>query len=180
MKTEAILATNTSSIKLEDLATCLNKPERFLGIHFFNPVAIMPLVEVVRIESTDDIVMQQAMAFTNNIGKLPLPVKSSSGFLVNRILVPGMLEAVTMVEEGIQIELIDKASLIFGMPMGAVELIDIIGVDVCHSISEIMNTTLGFEKPELLRTMVNEGKTGKKSGEGFYRYKNGKPVKNKI
>ncbi len=180
MKTDAILATNTSSIMLEDLSTCLDRPQRLVGLHFFNPVAMMPLVEVIHGESTDNTVMQQALAFTQSIGKLPLPTKSSPGFLVNRILMPYLLEAVTMLGEGIQAELIDKAATDFGMPMGPIELADTVGLDVCRSVAAILSQALGTDLPTNLDNMVESGKLGKKSGAGFYPYKNGKPVKQKV
>ena len=180
MKPDAILATNTSSIMLEDLCTCLAKPERLVGLHFFNPVAMMPLVEVIHGESTDPTVMQQALAFTQGIGKLPLPTKSSPGFLVNRILMPYLLEAVTMLGEGVQAELIDRAATDFGMPMGPIELADTVGLDVCRSVADILSKALGTDLPANLDKMVDSGKLGKKSGSGFYQYKNGKPVKQKI
>ncbi len=180
MKAGAILATNTSSIMLEDLAPCLAKPERLVGLHFFNPVAMMPLVEVIRGESTDDTVMQQALAFTQSIGKLPLPTRSSPGFLVNRILMPYLLEAVVMVSEGIQPELIDKAAVEFGMPMGPIELADTVGLDVCRSVAQILSKALGTDLPDNLDQLVSSGNLGKKSGAGFYPYKNGKVVKRKV
>lgn len=179
MKQDAILATNTSSIMLEDLSSSLNKPGRLVGLHFFNPVAMMPLVEIIRGKETDESVMQQASAFARNIGKLPLPVKSSPGFLVNRILMPYLLEAVTMVGEGIAPEVIDKAATNFGMPMGPIELADTVGLDICKNVALILSQALNTPLPDNLEAMVGSGKLGKKSGAGFYNYKKGKPVKNK-
>lgn len=178
MKTDAILATNTSSIKLEDLTSCLNNPGRLVGLHFFNPVALMPLVEIIRGSETDEKVVQQALAFGRNIGKLPLAVKSSPGFLVNRILMPYILEAVTMVDEGIPPEIIDKAATDYGMPMGPIELADAVGLDICKSVANILSVALNMPLPANLKNL-SDNKLGKKSGEGFYQYKNGKPVKNK-
>jgi 3-hydroxyacyl-CoA dehydrogenase/enoyl-CoA hydratase/3-hydroxybutyryl-CoA epimerase len=178
MKPDAILATNTSSIKLEDLSSCLKKPGRLVGLHFFNPVALMPLVEIVIGNETDEKVAQQALAFGKNIGKLPLAVKSSPGFLVNRILMPYILEAVTMVDEGIPPEVIDKAATDYGMPMGPIELADTVGLDICKSVANILSEALGMPLPNNLKTLSND-KLGKKSGEGFYKYKKGKPIKNK-
>lgn len=177
MKADAILATNTSSIRLEDLGSCLQQPGRLVGLHFFNPVALMPLVEVIHGEQTDPTVMKKTLAFGRGIGKLPLPVKSSPGFLVNRILMPYLLEAVTMIGEGIAPEVIDRAATDFGMPMGPVELIDNVGLDICWSAASILSEALGIPIPANLKTLVDSSKLGKKSGEGFYRYKHGKPVK---
>ena len=179
MKTDAILATNTSSIRLEDLSSSLKKPGRLVGLHFFNPVAKMPLVEIIRGNETDDVVVQQALAFGRNISKLPLEVKSSPGFLVNRILMPYLLEAVTMVGEGVPPEVVDKAATDFGMPMGPIELADTVGLDICKSVAEILSAALDMPMPDNLDAMAAADKLGKKSGEGFYTYKNGRPQKNK-
>lgn len=178
MKADAILATNTSSIKLEDLSSSLQNPGRLVGLHFFNPVALMPLVEIIRGNETDEKVVQQALAFGKNIGKLPLAVKSSPGFLVNRILMPYILEAVTMVDEGIPPEVIDKAATDYGMPMGPVELADTVGLDICKSVANILSNALDMPLPDNLKQLADT-KLGKKTGEGFYKYRNNKPVKNK-
>jgi len=179
MKADAILASNTSSIPLEQLADCLDQPGRLVGVHFFNPVALMPLVEIVRGDNTDDKVMKQALAFGRHIDKLPLPVKSSPGFLVNRILMPYLLEAVEMVGEGIPKEMIDKAALQFGMPMGPIELADTVGLDVCRAVASTLSETMNVEVPKKLSVMIDNNKLGKKSGEGFYQWKNGRPQKDK-
>ena len=178
MKEGAILATNTSSIKLEDLSSCLKNPGRLVGLHFFNPVALMPLVEIIRGNETDEHVVQKALAFGKNIGKLPLPVKSSPGFLVNRILMPYIMEAVTMVHEGIPPEVIDKAATDYGMPMGPIELADTVGLDICRSVAKILTEALGMSAVEGLDNLSDD-KLGKKTGEGFYKYKGNKPIKNK-
>ena len=179
MKKTAILATNTSSIPLEELATCLKKPERLVGIHFFNPVALMPLVEIVRGENTSDATMKKSLAFSRQIDKLPLPVKSSPGFLVNRILMPYLMEAVEMVGEGIAPEMIDKAALKFGMPMGPIELADTVGLDVCKSVATILSGGETIELPTKMASMVDNGRLGKKTGEGFYKWSKGRPIKDK-
>ena len=179
MKDGAILATNTSSIPLEELASCLQNPGRLVGIHFFNPVALMPLVEIVRGDNTDDAVIKQALGFGRQIDKLPLAVKSSPGFLVNRILMPYLLEAVEMVGENIPPEMIDKAALNFGMPMGPIELADTVGLDVCHSVAHILSEAMDIELPKKMDFMMEQKKLGKKSGEGFYKWQKGKPLKNK-
>lgn len=178
MRADAILATNTSSIKLEDLSSCLKNPGRLVGLHFFNPVALMPLVEIIRGNETDESVVQKALAFGKNIGKLPLAVKSSPGFLVNRILMPYILEAVTMVDEGIPPEVVDKAATDYGMPMGPIELADTVGLDICKSVANILSEALDMPLPKNLATF-SEDKLGKKTGEGFYKYKNKKPIKNR-
>ena len=179
MKADAVLATNTSSIPLETLATALKEPERLVGIHFFNPVAMMPLVEIVRAKNTADAVLKRAIAFTQHIGKLPLPVESSPGFLVNRILMPYLVEAFTLYDEGVAPEAIDKAATDFGMPMGPVELADTVGLDICRSVADNLSAAFGIDVPAGLQRFVDAGNLGKKSGRGFYTYKNGKPVKDK-
>lgn len=179
MKKDAILATNTSSIPLEQLAGCLKNPGRLVGVHFFNPVALMPLVEIVRGENTADEVMKKALAFGRQIDKLPLPVKSSPGFLVNRILMPYLLEAVEMVGEGVPAEMVDKAALNFGMPMGPIELADTVGLDVCRSVATILAKTQNVSLPKKMESLVGHNKLGKKSGEGFYKWIKGKPQKDK-
>ena len=179
MKPDAVLATNTSSIPLEDLATVLKQPERLVGIHFFNPVALMPLVEIVKTSQSSQQMVEQAIAFTLHIGKLPLPVKSSPGFLVNRILMPYLVEAIFLHDEGVSPEAIDKAALDFGMPMGPVELADTVGLDICHSVAENLSKAYDIKVPEGLDKYVKAKKLGKKTGSGFYQYKNGKPLKNK-
>ncbi len=179
MRPDAVLATNTSSIPLEELATVLKEPDRLVGIHFFNPVAMMPLVEIVQTGSSSERAVQQAIAFTQHIGKLPLPVKSSPGFLVNRILMPYLVEAFLLTDEGVAPEAIDKAATDFGMPMGPVELADTVGLDICQSVADNLSQAFGIDLPKGLRRFVDNGKLGKKSGEGFYRYKNGKAVKDR-
>ncbi|MFT5599662.1 MAG: 3-hydroxyacyl-CoA dehydrogenase/enoyl-CoA hydratase/3-hydroxybutyryl-CoA epimerase [Urechidicola sp.] len=179
MKEGAILATNTSSIPLESLAETLQDPKRLIGIHFFNPVAMMPLVEIVKTELSSKKTIQQAIAFTLHIGKLPLPVKSSPGFLVNRILMPYLVEAITLYEEGVSPEAIDKAALDFGMPMGPVELADTVGIDICYSVAKNLADAFGSKVPGGLERYINDNNLGKKTGRGFYQYKKGKPIKNR-
>lgn len=175
MKPGAILATNTSSLKLEDLRTVLQKPERLVGIHFFNPVALMPLVEVVAAEGADPAVVQAACAFVRQIDKLPLPVKSEPGFLVNAVLAPYMLAAMTAVDRGILPETVDAAMLAFGMPMGPIELIDTVGLDIAMAAGKQLAG--GAEPPRCLLERVNKGELGKKSGQGFYLWTDGKASK---
>jgi 3-hydroxyacyl-CoA dehydrogenase/enoyl-CoA hydratase/3-hydroxybutyryl-CoA epimerase len=177
MKTDAVLATNTSSIPLEELATALSRPERLVGLHFFNPVAKMQLIEVVRGGASNEETVARAMTFTRKIDRLPLPVTSTPGFLVNRILMPYLMEAVVLESEGVPAAVIDKAATDFGMPMGPVELADTVGLDICLHVAEILAGHFNTAIPEKLRRMVADGHLGRKSGQGFYLYKNGKPVK---
>jgi 3-hydroxyacyl-CoA dehydrogenase/enoyl-CoA hydratase/3-hydroxybutyryl-CoA epimerase len=179
MKEDAILATNTSSIRLEDLGAALEEPERLLGVHFFNPVAKMPLVEIVHTDETPAGLVEAACAFAARIGKLPLPVTSSPGFLVNRTLFPYLLEAMLMLEEGLAPETVDAAAVAFGMPMGPVTLADTVGLDICLSVARELSKTLGAEIPAALENMTRGGMLGRKSGAGFYVWKNGKPVRRK-
>lgn len=176
-KKDAIIATNTSSIPLDEISTAMENPKRLVGIHFFNPVSKMDLVEVVSSSTTAKKVEEQACSFVGQIGKLPLPVKSSPGFLVNRVLMPYLMECVQLLEEGYSGETIDEAALDFGMFMGPVELADTVGMDVCLAVAENLTVHFGGSVPQKLRDMVKEGKLGRKTGEGFYQYKNGKPVK---
>jgi 3-hydroxyacyl-CoA dehydrogenase/enoyl-CoA hydratase/3-hydroxybutyryl-CoA epimerase len=169
-KADAILATNTSSIPLSEISTILKQPERLLGIHFFNPVAKMLLVEIVHSEMTSDQITQKAQAFVHQLDRLPLPVKSSPGFLVNRVLMPYLMEAFVLFEEGVPPAIIDKAALNFGMPMGPIELADTVGLDICLSVAENLTKHYGGTVPERLKQMVVQGRLGKKSGQGFYPY----------
>ncbi|MDQ6984293.1 MAG: 3-hydroxyacyl-CoA dehydrogenase family protein, partial [Ghiorsea sp.] len=176
MKQGAVLATNTSGIPIDELASVLKQPERLIGIHFFNPVAKMKLVEVIAGQQTSDATQNTAYGFVTQIRKLPLPVKSSPGFLVNRILMPYLMEAVNMVDEGKQAEAIDKAATDFGMPMGPIALADTVGLDICLAVAQDLADVTGDQVPEFLQTWVKEGRLGKKSGQGFYRYNQGKAV----
>jgi len=180
LRPDALLATNTSSIALETLATCLEQPERLVGLHFFNPVSKMQLVEVVNGKDTAAEWRDRAMAFVVQIDRLPLPVKSAPGFLINRILMPYLLEAVTLAQEGIAIERIDQAAKDYGMPMGPIELADTVGLDICQSVADILAGELGLEVPSLLAELLEQGRLGKKSGHGFYRYdKQNKPIRHR-
>jgi 3-hydroxyacyl-CoA dehydrogenase/enoyl-CoA hydratase/3-hydroxybutyryl-CoA epimerase len=174
---EAIVATNTSSLKLEAIAEALERPERFVGLHFFNPVARLPLVEVVRGERTDDRTMDRALAFVTGIGKLPLPCRSAPGFVVNRILTPYMLEALLAHQDGHEFETIDDAAESFGMPVGPIELADRVGLDVALHVARILSDVIGLKPPPSLQQLVDEGRLGVKSGRGFYTYRNGRAQK---
>lgn len=179
MKPQALLATNTSSIMLEPLAADLANPRRLVGLHFFNPVAQMPLVEIVRSADTDPRALQAAIAFTHRLDKLPLVCRSAPGFVVNRVLMPYLHEAMIAAEEGVPLAVIDEAALQFGMPMGPVELADVVGLDVAKHVGEIIAAELQRAPPDLTRLAahVAAGKTGRKSGEGFYRWQDGKALK---
>jgi len=176
MKPDALLATNTSSLKIEDLRGVLANPARLVGIHFFNPVAKMPLVEVVAADGTDPDVARRAAAFVRQIDRLPLPVKSTPGFLVNAVLAPYMLAAMRAVDEGLAPETVDAAMLAFGMPMGPLELIDTVGLDIVLAAGKSLAGN-DAEPPLCLVLRVKVGRLGRKSGSGFYSYADGKPVK---
>lgn len=175
LKPTAVLATNTSSLRIEDLRTVLAKPERLVGIHFFNPVALMPLVEVVAAEGADPAAVQAACAFVKQIDKLPLPVKSAPGFLVNAVLAPYMLAAMRAVDAGTTPAAVDAAMLAFGMPMGPIELADTVGLDIAMAAGRQLAG--GAEPPRCLIERVERQEFGKKSGQGFYRWDNGKAAK---
>src|SRR5487761_273319 len=179
MKPDAIIATNTSSIRLETLRPVLKNPQRLVGLHFFNPVAKMPLVEVIHAQDTSQDEIAKSLSFTRQIDKLAVPVKSSPGFLVNRILMPYLMEAMLAADEGIPLEAIDQAALDYGMPMGPMELTDTVGLDVSLSVAQVFAAEFHKKIPESLTKLVAEKKLGRKSGEGFYKYQDGKPIKNK-
>jgi 3-hydroxyacyl-CoA dehydrogenase/enoyl-CoA hydratase/3-hydroxybutyryl-CoA epimerase len=177
---EALLATNTSSLKLADIAAGLRDPSRLVGIHFFNPVAQMMLVEVISGKTTDPSRPQQATAFVRQIDKLPLPVMDSPGFLVNRVLGPYMQSAFRKLDEGVKPETIDAAMTRFGMPMGPIELADTVGLDICLAAGkELAGKAAGgeAEAPRILLEKVARGDLGKKTGRGVYRYEKGRAVK---
>lgn len=191
LKKGAILATNTSAIPLEKLAEVLKEPSRLVGLHFFNPVPKMPLVEVVAGESSGNEDLAKAAAFCGQINRFPLPVKSSPGFLVNRVLAPYMMEALKIHLEGVPAEAIDEAAEAFGMPMGPVELADTVGLDVCAMVMKVMGgKTQGGkvqggrvkgeqEAGAFVQRLVEDGKLGKKTGEGIYKWKDDRAQKNR-
>lgn len=170
VRPQTLLASNTSGIPLEQIGEALNDPSRLVGLHFFNPVAKMQLVEIVRGARSSEEALARARAFTGAIERLPLDVKSSPGFLVNRVLMPYLIEAVKLAEEGVGIVTIDQAATEFGMPMGPIELADAVGLDICLSVAEELAQPLQMEVPEKLRELVSQGRLGRKSGRGFYQY----------
>lgn len=178
MKPDAILATNTSSLRLAELARGVTGPERFAGLHFFNPVSKMQLVEVVRAEATDARTVQRLAAYCGAIDRLPAPVGDYPGFLVNRALTPYLMEALVLLEEGVDKEVVDRAATRFGMPMGPVALADQVGLDICLDVARSLKAALDKPMPDIperLPRMVGEGKTGKKAGQGFYDWSGGPP-----
>ncbi|MBT8040539.1 MAG: hypothetical protein HKO85_10040 [Xanthomonadales bacterium] len=177
---DALLASNTSAIPLREIASVLERPNRLVGLHFFNPVYKMPLVEIVYEEDTDPAEIQRVAAFGNRINRFPLLVKSSPGFLVNRVLGAYMLQAFRIHRErDVPKEAIDKAMENFGMPMGPVELADTVGLDVGMNVLDTLGGKDASAESGLLKSYVDQGKLGKKSGEGFYTWEKGKAVKDK-
>jgi 3-hydroxyacyl-CoA dehydrogenase / enoyl-CoA hydratase / 3-hydroxybutyryl-CoA epimerase len=173
----AVLATNTSSIKIETLCQRLSDPSRLVGIHFFNPVAQLQLVEVVQGASTRPQVVQDALKFTRSLDKLPLPCRSAPGFVVNRILTPYINEAFFALEAGIPAAVIDRTAVQFGMPLGPIELTDVVGLDVSLNVGRVLGEAFHREVPQILIKLVEQKKLGRKSGEGFYRWQDGKAQK---
>ncbi len=177
LKPTAILATNTSSIRIEILCEQLRDPSRLVGIHFFNPVAQLQLVEIVQGASTQPQMVQNALRFTRKLDKLPLPCKSAPGFVVNRILSPYVNEALFALEGGVPAAVIDKVAKDFGMPMGPIELTDVVGLDVSLHVGRVLAEAFHRRVPDILVKLVEQKKLGRKSGEGFYVWRDGKPVK---
>ena len=173
---EALLATNTSSIPLEQIAPAMRDPGRLLGLHFFNPVARMMLVEIVVGAATRPELVAPAASFARRIDRLPLPVKSAPGFLVNRILAPYLDAAMRAVEDGIAPEVVDEAALAFGMPMGPIELADTVGLDICLAVGKLLGGE-GRAAPARLTEALTGGHLGKKTGQGYYTWQAGKPQK---
>ncbi|HKS21921.1 MAG TPA: 3-hydroxybutyryl-CoA dehydrogenase [Thermoanaerobaculia bacterium] len=181
VKPEALFASNTSSLTITELSMATARPKQFVGLHFFNPVPMMKLVEVVRTILTSDETFDSAFAFAKSLGKEPVACRDNSGFIVNRLLVPYLLDAVRGYEEGIgSIEDIDKAmQLGCGYPMGPFTLLDFVGLDTTYYITHVMFDEYRekrFAAPALLKKMVLAGRYGRKSGAGFYDYASGKPV----
>ena len=177
LKPDALLTTNTSSIPLTELREHIARPARFAGLHYFNPVAMMPLVEIIRHDAMAEDTERRLAAFCRAIDKLPVPVAGTPGFLVNRVLFPYMLEAMAAFAEGIPGPAIDKAAVKFGMPMGPIELVDTVGLDVAAGVGRELAPFLGLPIPEGLANKLESGKRGKKDGQGFYTWEEGKPRK---
>ena len=177
MRPGVVLATNTSSIPLEQLSDCLREPGRLIGMHFFNPVAKLPLVEIIAATSSAADALSAGTAFVRQIGKLPVPCRSHPGFLVNRILAPYIGEAMEMMREGVPLAEIDQAATEFGMPIGPVELADSVGLDVADHVARILAPVLGRSPAPELEELVRQGHLGLKTGSGFYTYRDRKPVR---
>ncbi|MFQ5708300.1 MAG: 3-hydroxyacyl-CoA dehydrogenase NAD-binding domain-containing protein [bacterium] len=175
VKETTILASNTSSLSITEMAQAVKKPERFIGLHFFNPVHRMPLVEVIRGEKTSDQTTVTTVAFAKRLGKIPIVVKNSPGFLVNRILGPYINEGALLLQDGARIEQIDRAMVEFGMPMGPLNLLDEVGIDVGFKVAQILHKAFPdrMAPSEIIARMHESGRLGKKGGKGFYLY-NGK------
>ena len=175
VKKEAIFASNTSSLTITQMAMFTRRPDQFVGLHFFNPVPVMKLVEVVRTILTSDEAFDRAFEFARSLGKEPIACRDNSGFVVNRLLVPYLLDAIRALEEGVgSVEDIDKGmQLGCGYPMGPFTLLDFVGLDTTYYIANIMFDEYRekrFAPPPLLKQMVQAGRLGKKSGRGFYEY----------
>jgi 3-hydroxybutyryl-CoA dehydrogenase len=178
---ETIFASNTSSLSIGDMAAATDRADRFVGLHFFNPVPLMPLVEVVRAVSTSDTTFEHAMTFARRLGKEPIATRDRSGFVVNRLLVPYLLDAVRALEQGVAstADLDRGMQLGCGHPMGPLMLLDFVGLDTTVRIAEIMFDEYReprFAPPPLLRRMVTAGLRGRKSGRGFYDYASDPPI----
>ena len=180
MKADALLTTNTSSIPLTELREHIARPAQFAGLHYFNPVAMMPLVEIIHHDRMAPETEKRLAAFCKAIDKLPVPVAGTPGFLVNRLLFPYMLEAANAYAEGIPGAVIDKAAVTFGMPMGPIELIDTVGLDVAVGVGAELAPFLGLPIPAALSAPPEAGKRGKKDGQGLYTWQNGKAQKPEI
>ncbi len=180
MADHAVLATNTSALPLEELARDLSQPSRLIGLHFFNPVAKMPLVEVVHGQGTDDAMVTKGCSFASQINRFPLPTKSAPGFLVNRVLAPYLMEAFTLMLEGIEKDTIDAAAIRFGMPMGPIELADVVGLDVCMKVAQTLATGDVEAQRNLLQQKLDDKTLGKKTGRGFYVWTKGRPDRRTI
>ena len=180
MKADALLTTNTSSIPLTELREHIQRPAQFAGLHYFNPVALMPLVEIIHHDGMAQETEKRLAAFCKAIDKLPVPVAGTPGFLVNRVLFPYMLEAVTAYSEGIPGAVIDKVAVRFGMPMGPIELIDTVGLDVASGVGKELAPFLGLPIPAALDTPPEQGQRGKKDGQGLYKWDSGKAVKPEV
>jgi len=179
MKADALLTTNTSSIPLDELRDHIQRPAQFAGLHYFNPVAQMPLVEIIHHDGMAPETERRLASFCKALGKFPVPVAGTPGFLVNRVLFPYMLEAATAYAEGVPGPVLDKAAVKFGMPMGPIELLDTVGLDVAAGVGKELAPFLGLQVPAALAT-VEPGKRGKKDGQGLYKWENGRAQKPEV
>ncbi len=175
---DTIVVSNTSSLRIDDMASAFKYPQRFAGMHFFNPVHMMPLVEVIRGKNTSDETVATTFQLAKKLGKTPVVVGDGPGFLVNRLLLPYMVEAISLLEEGQTPEDIDKTMEAFGMPMGPIELFDEVGIDVANKVAKILAASMGdrMAESDMLDNLVKDNRTGKKSGIGFYKYEGKKRV----
>jgi 3-hydroxyacyl-CoA dehydrogenase/enoyl-CoA hydratase/3-hydroxybutyryl-CoA epimerase len=178
VSSKCILASNTSSLSVSEMASSISNPERFIGMHFFNPVERMPLVELIYGEQTSEETIHKTAALSVALGKFPIIVKDVPGFLVNRILIPYLNEAVYLLEQGYSVTEIDSAALAFGMPMGPIRLLDEVGLDVAAHVSEIMIQGYGerMAVPPFAKTLMESGRLGKKNKKGFYDYSSREPL----
>lgn len=178
IREDTIVVSNTSSLRINDMSDSFQRPERFVGMHFFNPVHRMPLVEVIRGKDSIDEAVASTFQLAKSLGKTPIVVNDGPGFLVNRLLVPYMVEAVSLLEEGYSVKAIDKAMEHFGMPMGPIELFDEVGIDVAYKVAKILSQSMGARMAEsdLLGKLVEDNRFGKKTGVGFYRYEDKKKL----
>jgi 3-hydroxyacyl-CoA dehydrogenase/enoyl-CoA hydratase/3-hydroxybutyryl-CoA epimerase len=179
VSSNCVIASNTSSLSISKMQTALGQPERFVGMHFFNPVNKMPLIEVIRGEKTSDEAVATIFQFSKQLGKTPIVVKDSPGFLVNRLLLPYLNEATYLLAEGVPIPEIDRVLLKFGMPMGPMELIDEVGIDVGEKVSHILHDAFGarMNPAPLNKKATSAGRLGKKTGKGLYSYEGPKKTK---
>jgi 3-hydroxyacyl-CoA dehydrogenase/enoyl-CoA hydratase/3-hydroxybutyryl-CoA epimerase len=178
IREDAIVVSNTSSLRINDMSDSFQRPERFVGMHFFNPVHRMPLVEIIRGKDSIDEAVASTFQLAKSLGKTPIVVNDGPGFLVNRLLVPYMVEAVSLLEEGYSVQTIDKAMERFGMPMGPIELFDEVGIDVAYKVAKILSQSMGerMAESDLLAKLVEDNRFGKKTGVGFYQYEDKKKL----
>jgi 3-hydroxyacyl-CoA dehydrogenase / enoyl-CoA hydratase / 3-hydroxybutyryl-CoA epimerase / enoyl-CoA isomerase len=178
LRPDSILATNTSTLRIERLAEGLQRPERFCGMHFFNPVHRMPLVEIIRGPRTEGAVIARVYAFALRLGKVPVVVEDGPGFLVNRVLGPYLNEAAHLLQEGCTVEAVDQAAVDFGLPMGPLRLIDEVGIDVASHAGRILHDAFGdrMEPAPALVALAASGRLGKKAGLGLYRHHKDRPA----
>ncbi len=176
LSAETIIVSNTSSLSIDQMATAFTKPQRFLGMHFFHPVNKVGLVQIIGVQGTPYLAVATVFELTKQLGKTPLVVKNGPGFLVNRLLVPYMVEAITLLEEGHTPERVDQVIVDFGMPMGPLELFDEVGIDVAYKVAKILSNFMSdrMADSDVLAKLVHDNRLGKKNNQGFYRYRDKK------